>query len=193
MGTRPDAGAVPRCHYCGSLLDFRQDYSCVSCSMQTCDNCCEACQEEDCDSIVCIICFERHTETHGMESVAHWFTLPVHSATVPQNEGYANLRTASLGNLLPTRTYSAMYEDTIAKEMAQEGLRNIEAAIIRLLDAHPAGLRNVEIADSLGLRSEAGGGQRNWFTFSLLGGLVSRGVVESEGSRRNRVYFTRQA
>ena len=86
-----------------------------------------------------------------------------------------------------------MYEDTIAQRLAQDGLRNIEDAIIRLLNASQSGSRNVEIADSLGLRSEAGGGQRDWLTFSLLGGLVSRGLIESEGSGRNRVYFTPRA
>ena len=193
MANKPDVGAVSRCHYCGRLLDFRYDYSCISCSMQTCDNCCEACQEEDCGLIVCSLCFDRHMETHEMESVAYWFTLPVHSATIPQAEGYTDLRATLLGNLSSTGNYSAMYEDTIAKRMAQEGLRNIEDAIIRLLTANPGGLRNVEIADSLGLRSEAGGGQRDWLTFSLLGGLVSRGLIESEGSGRNRVYFVPRA
>lgn len=70
-----------------------------------------------------------------------------------------------------------MSDDTAAHVLAQEGLRHIESAILMLLDSHPAGLRNSQIADLLGLRSSIRGGQRNYLTYSVLGGLMARGEV----------------
>ena len=40
-----------------------------------------------------------------------------------------------------------MTDDTAAHVLAQESLRHIEQAILMLLDAHPSGLRNSQIAD----------------------------------------------
>jgi len=70
-----------------------------------------------------------------------------------------------------------MTNDTAAHVLAQEGLRHIEQAILMLLDAHPSGLRNSQIADLLGLRSSIRDGQRNYLTYSVLGGLMARGEV----------------
>lgn len=67
--------------------------------------------------------------------------------------------------------------DTAARVLAQEGLRHIESAILRLLDSHPSGLRNSQVADLLDLRSSIRGGQRNYLTYSVLGGLMARGEV----------------
>ena len=80
-----------------------------------------------------------------------------------------------------------MYQDTIARRMADEGLRNIESAILRLLNANPSGLTNAQIANSLGLLSEVGGGQRNWLTYSVLGRLVDRGII-AKGQQRRPLY-----
>ena len=63
-------------------------------------------------------------------------------------------------------------------EQAQQGLRQIEDAILRLLDGHPQGLRNAQIADLLGLRSDFRGRQKNYLTYSVLGGLLARGEVD---------------
>ena len=70
-----------------------------------------------------------------------------------------------------------MSDDTAARVLAQEGLRHIERAILMVLDSHPAGLRNSQIADLLGLRSSIRDGQRNYLTYSVLGGLMARGNV----------------
>ncbi len=188
MVNHPKSMSVPRCHYCGRLLDFQHDYSCISCSMQTCDNCSVACQEEDCDLIACSYCMSQHVEAHEMESASYWFTLPVHSATIPPSEGYSDLRATLLGNLAPLGNNSVMYEDTIAQRLAQEGLRNIENAILRLLNANPSGLRNVDIANMLNLHSEIRGQHRNYLTRSVLGGLEDRGLVAQD---RETSLFTR--
>ena len=76
-----------------------------------------------------------------------------------------------------------MNTDAAAYAMAQEGLKQIEEAILRLLAVNPQGLRNFEIADSLGLRSDSSGNQRNYLTYSVLGNLTEEGKVVKEGIR----------
>ena len=68
-----------------------------------------------------------------------------------------------------------MSDDSAVRLLAQEGLRHIEQAILMFLEANPQGLRNSQIADALGLRSSIRGGQRNYLTYSVLGGLMARG------------------
>ncbi len=70
-----------------------------------------------------------------------------------------------------------MSSDTTARVLAQEGLRHVEQAILMLLETRPDGLRNSQIADLLGLRSSIRDGQRNYLTYSVLGGLMARGEV----------------
>ena len=61
--------------------------------------------------------------------------------------------------------------------LAQEGLRQIEQAIIQLLEHNPKGLRNAQIADLLGLHSDFRGNQRDYLTYSVLGGLIAKEIV----------------
>ena len=67
--------------------------------------------------------------------------------------------------------------DTTAYSMAQMGLRQIEEAIIKLLEANPQGLRNDQIADTLGLHSDFRGNQKDYLTCSVLGGLIAKEKV----------------
>ena len=78
---------------------------------------------------------------------------------------------------------------TTVQQAASEGLHQIEDAIIRLLLNNPQGLRNSEIADMLNLRSEFRGGQRNYLTHSVLGGLLSKGKVTQD--RETKLYTKR--
>ncbi len=78
-----------------------------------------------------------------------------------------------------------MNDDAASRAIAQKGLELIEEAIIRLLEHNPQGLRNVDITDALGLRSDFQGGHRNYLTYSVLGILLDKGkVVRDEGNRR---------
>ena len=63
-----------------------------------------------------------------------------------------------------------------ARELAQEGLRHIQKAILMVLESNPQGLRNAQIADLLELRSSKGN-QKDYLTYSVLGGLMERGEV----------------
>ena len=67
--------------------------------------------------------------------------------------------------------------DDAARVLAQEGLHHIEDAILMLLHSHPTGLGNAQIADLLGLRSSIRDRQRNYLTYSVLGGLMAQGKV----------------
>jgi hypothetical protein len=67
--------------------------------------------------------------------------------------------------------------NNIARDQAQEGLKQIEGTVLRFLEHNPQGMRNAQLADALGLRSEFRGGQRNYLTYSVLGGLLARGEV----------------
>lgn len=60
-----------------------------------------------------------------------------------------------------------------------------------LLDTHPNGLRNSQIADLLGLRSSIRDGQRNYLTYSVLGGLMAGGEVVQ--NRETKVFSKAEA
>lgn len=62
-------------------------------------------------------------------------------------------------------------------KQAQAGLKQIEEAIVALLKRRPDGLRNADIAESLSLRSDFLGRQKDYLTYSVLGGLIHQGRV----------------
>ena len=70
-----------------------------------------------------------------------------------------------------------MVADSNPQELAQAGLRQIEEAILGLLDANPQGLRNVDVARALGLSFEFQGNYKNQLTYGVLGGLLDRGAI----------------
>ena len=70
-----------------------------------------------------------------------------------------------------------MVDDQTALGLAQEGLREIESAVLRLLDASPQGLRNAQIARLLDLRSDFDGRRSDYLTYSVLGGLLAAGRI----------------
>jgi predicted DNA-binding transcriptional regulator len=63
---------------------------------------------------------------------------------------------------------------------ASAGRDQIEQAILALLREHKDGLINNEIARELGLESDFAGRQRNYLTYSVLGGLMKRGLVKRD-------------
>jgi hypothetical protein len=69
---------------------------------------------------------------------------------------------------------------------ASEALAELERVILDYLKTRPTGAINNEIAKELGLESDFDGRQRNYLTYSLLGGLVRRGLVvrKSDGARK---------
>ena len=101
--------------------------------------------------------------------------------------GHRNYLTYSvLGRLLAqgkvawdeeTKLYTTVDADTKPQSLAEEGLLQIEGAILELLLRNPQGLRNVQVTNMLNLRSAVRGGRRNYLTYSVLGGLIAKGKV----------------
>ena len=70
------------------------------------------------------------------------------------------------------------------KRLAQNGLRQIENSIFLLLKQNPNGLRNAEIAERLDLHSDFCGQQKDYLTYSVLGGLIKkRKVIRNQKSK----------
>ena len=68
-----------------------------------------------------------------------------------------------------------------AYEKAQEGLSQMKQAVVDLLNEHPEGLRNVDIASALGIRSDHEGKQEDYLSYSVLGLLMRSGIVIKTG------------
>lgn len=65
-------------------------------------------------------------------------------------------------------------------EKAAKARAELEDAILEYLKAQPEGAINSQIARDLGLESEFAGRQKNYLTYSLLGGLMTRGLVKRD-------------
>jgi hypothetical protein len=74
---------------------------------------------------------------------------------------------------------------------AQAGLKQIQEAVVALLRRKPDGLRNAEIADALNLRSDFCGRQKDYLTYSILGGLVRQGRVD--WNQKTKVFTARES
>jgi hypothetical protein len=71
------------------------------------------------------------------------------------------------------------------RKQAETGLKQIQEAIIALLRQRPDGLRNADIAEALNLRSDFRGRQKDYLTYSVLGGLMHQGrVARNEKTKR---------
>lgn len=70
------------------------------------------------------------------------------------------------------------------KERSDRAIDELKQAVMDLLDLHPDGLGNSQIAQALGLYSPTGGTQRNRLTWWLLSQLVENArVTKSNGPR----------
>ena len=65
-------------------------------------------------------------------------------------------------------------------EKAAKARAELEEAILEYLEQHPEGAINNQIARDLGLESDFAGRQKNYLSYSVLGGLVERGLVTRE-------------
>ncbi len=65
-------------------------------------------------------------------------------------------------------------------EKAAKARADLEGAILEYLRTRPDGAINNQIARDLGLESDFAGRQKNYLTYSLLGGLMRRGLVKRE-------------
>jgi uncharacterized protein len=70
-----------------------------------------------------------------------------------------------------------------AKEKAQVGLDLLKDAVLDLAKANPEGITNGETASVLGLKSDYGGGVKDYLSYSILGLLMSEGKVERDAEK----------
>jgi uncharacterized protein len=73
-----------------------------------------------------------------------------------------------------------------SKEKAQLGLSLLKEAVLELAKANPSGISNSDAASLLGLRSDYGGGSKDYLSYSVIGLLMREGKLErSESSRKH--------
>ena len=74
-----------------------------------------------------------------------------------------------------------------AKEKAQLGLALLKEAVLELAKANPNGVTNSDTASLLGLRSDYGGGSKDYLSYSVLGILLREGKLERSATNRKHV------
>lgn len=73
------------------------------------------------------------------------------------------------------------------REKAQLGLQLLKEAILELAKANPKGISNSETASLLGLRSDYGGGSKDYLSYSVIGILMREGKLERDGASKKHV------
>jgi len=73
------------------------------------------------------------------------------------------------------------------KEKAQVGLSLLKEAVLELAKANPGGISNSDAASLLGLRSDYGGGSKDYLSYSVLGILMREGKLERSKASKKHV------
>lgn len=73
------------------------------------------------------------------------------------------------------------------KEKAQVGLGLLKDAVLELAQANPGGVTNSETASLLGLRSDYGGGSKDYLSYSVLGLLMREGRLARKAGGKKHV------
>lgn len=77
-------------------------------------------------------------------------------------------------------------------ERAQTALKELEDCIVTYLQNRPNGAINNEIAKELGLESDFDGRQKNYLTYSILGGLLKKQVVERTIDENRKAFVVKK-
>ncbi|WP_432693995.1 GIY-YIG nuclease family protein [Priestia aryabhattai] len=84
--------------------------------------------------------------------------------------------------IIPTGERKASKQELIlpsgAKENAHLGLSFLKKAVLEFAKANPKGVTNANVASYLNLRSDYGGGAKDYLTYSILGLLMKEGLIE---------------
>ena len=73
------------------------------------------------------------------------------------------------------------------REKAQLGLGLLKEAVLEMAQANPKGISNSDAASLLGLRSDYGGGSKDYLSYSVLGLLMREGKLQRDGSSRKHI------
>lgn len=88
---------------------------------------------------------------------------------------------------LSKKARNAVVVPSGVKEKAQLGLALLKDAVLELAKANAAGISNSDAASLLGLRSDYGGGSKDYLSYSLLGILMREGKLERSASSKKHV------
>lgn len=97
------------------------------------------------------------------------------------------LTNAVLPTGLAKKGRSAVVVPSGVKEKAQLGLALLKEAVLELAKANPLGISNSDTASLLGLRSDYGGGSKDYLSYSLLGLLMREGKLDRSPSSKKHV------
>lgn len=73
------------------------------------------------------------------------------------------------------------------KEKAQLGLALLKESVLELAKANPKGISNSDAASLLGLRSDYGGGSKDYLSYSVIGILMREGKLARDESSKKHI------
>ncbi|HMV16871.1 MAG TPA: GIY-YIG nuclease family protein [Rhodocyclaceae bacterium] len=88
---------------------------------------------------------------------------------------------------LSRMTKPAIVVPSGVREKAQLGLALLKDAILEMAKANPRGITNSDAASLLGLRSDYGGGSKDYLSYSVIGLLMREGKVQRDGASRRHI------
>jgi hypothetical protein len=74
-----------------------------------------------------------------------------------------------------------------AREKAQLGLGLLKQAVLEFAKSNPKGITNSDTASLLGLRSDYGGGSKDYLSYSILGLLMREGKLARDSTSKKHV------
>lgn len=96
-----------------------------------------------------------------------------------------------LNNVLPSglskKTRTSVVVPSGVKEKAQVALALLKDAVLELAKANPNGISNSDAASLLGLRSDYGGGSKDYLSYSVLGILMREGKLARSSTTKKHV------
>ena len=97
------------------------------------------------------------------------------------------LTNSVLPNGLGAKARAAVVVPSGVKEKAQLGLALLKQSVLELAKANPNGISNSDAAGVLGLRSDYGGGSKDYLSYSVIGLLMREGKLARDGSSKKHV------
>lgn len=96
-----------------------------------------------------------------------------------------------LNNVMPSglskKARSSVVVPSGVKEKAQVALALLKDAVLELAKANSNGISNSDAASLLGLRSDYGGGSKDYLSYSVLGILMREGKLERSATNKKHV------
>lgn len=74
-----------------------------------------------------------------------------------------------------------------AREKAQLGLGLLKQAVLEFAKSNPKGITNSDTASLLGLRSDYGGGSKDYLSYSILGLLMREGKLARDSTSKKHI------